>query len=304
MKGRPRRSNFRQVPLAVKLGAEPAGARRPCQDLRQGRGKARSAHRRGTGLGWAGERGDQETVKAIETVYKGYRFRSRLEARWAVFFDALGVEYEYEKEGYELPSGRYLPDFWLPEQNAWFEIKPTAPSDIEQQRCFELADQSGYSAVIIIGQPHAEYDALNECNWPKFSLRTYHGWRIPDAKFFEYDNWWLGLAFFEKAGLYELLKRHGYQLSPPPAKTREQILAYVEADQAYYKARYGRDHPNYRFGLCGKEVMFDIVHRRFALGPVSFVDSTITKALASARAARFEFGETPTFSGSTEALSE
>ena len=32
--------------------------------------------------------------KAIETKYKGFRFRSRLEARWAVFFDALGIEWE------------------------------------------------------------------------------------------------------------------------------------------------------------------------------------------------------------------
>ena len=30
-------------------------------------------------------------IKAIETEYNGYKFRSRLEARWAVFFDALGV---------------------------------------------------------------------------------------------------------------------------------------------------------------------------------------------------------------------
>ena len=51
-------------------------------------------------------------IKPIETKYNGYRFRSRLEARWAVFFDALGIEYEYEPEGFELPSGkRYLPDF-------------------------------------------------------------------------------------------------------------------------------------------------------------------------------------------------
>lgn len=51
-------------------------------------------------------------IKPIETIYNGYRFRSRLEARWAVFFDALGIEYEYEPEGFELPSGRrYLPDF-------------------------------------------------------------------------------------------------------------------------------------------------------------------------------------------------
>ena len=51
-------------------------------------------------------------IKPIETIYNGYRFRSRLEARWAVFFDALGVEYEYEPEGFNLPNGgRYLPDF-------------------------------------------------------------------------------------------------------------------------------------------------------------------------------------------------
>lgn len=51
-------------------------------------------------------------IKPIETYYNGYKFRSRLEARVAVFFDALGVEYEYEPEGFLLESGkRYLPDF-------------------------------------------------------------------------------------------------------------------------------------------------------------------------------------------------
>jgi hypothetical protein len=54
----------------------------------------------------------QTAIKPIETVYDGYRFRSRLEARWAVFFDSLGVKYEYEPEGFELPGlGGYLPDF-------------------------------------------------------------------------------------------------------------------------------------------------------------------------------------------------
>lgn len=51
-------------------------------------------------------------IKPIETIYNGYRFRSRLEARWAVFLDSLGVKYEYEPEGFELPGvGGYLPDF-------------------------------------------------------------------------------------------------------------------------------------------------------------------------------------------------
>jgi hypothetical protein len=59
---------------------------------------------------------------AIETLYKGYRFRSRLEARWAVFFDALGVDWQYEPQGYEVGGQRYLPDFWL-HMLGWVEVK-------------------------------------------------------------------------------------------------------------------------------------------------------------------------------------
>lgn len=79
-------------------------------------------------------------MKAIETTYKGYRFRSRLEARWAVVLDELGMEWEYEKEGYELrtwsdaytPDGRkfyYLPDFYLPERKIFAEVKGNPTSN-------------------------------------------------------------------------------------------------------------------------------------------------------------------------------
>lgn len=55
-----------------------------------------------------------KSIKALETEYNGYKFRSRLEARWAVFFDRLGVEWEYEPEGFDLGDGmHYLPDFRL-----------------------------------------------------------------------------------------------------------------------------------------------------------------------------------------------
>lgn len=66
------------------------------------------------------------TVKAIETQWKGYRFRSRLEARWAVFFDAVGVDWTYEPEGFEGDNGRrYLPDFCLKWEGYtyWAEVK-------------------------------------------------------------------------------------------------------------------------------------------------------------------------------------
>ena len=64
-------------------------------------------------------------VRPIETRYKGYRFRSRLEARWAVVFDAAGIDWHYEHEGYDLGElGWYLPDFWLPGLNTHVEVKP------------------------------------------------------------------------------------------------------------------------------------------------------------------------------------
>lgn len=65
-----------------------------------------------------------QQIKAIETEYKGHLMRSRLEARWAVFFDALGINWLYEPQGFELPSGeRYLPDFQLPDHDMWVEVK-------------------------------------------------------------------------------------------------------------------------------------------------------------------------------------
>ena len=66
-------------------------------------------------------------MKVIQTFYKGFHFRSRLEARYAVMFDAAGLAWEYEPEGFELPSGRYLPDFYIPKWDAFIEIKGKTP---------------------------------------------------------------------------------------------------------------------------------------------------------------------------------
>lgn len=66
-----------------------------------------------------------QTIQAIETKYKGYRFRSRLEARYAVALDELGMPWSYEQQGFDLgDDGKYLPDFWLPTIDAFMEVKP------------------------------------------------------------------------------------------------------------------------------------------------------------------------------------
>jgi hypothetical protein len=68
------------------------------------------------------------TIQAIETSYAGCRFRSRLEARWAHFFDTLGVRWEYEPQGYHVGEQRrpYLPDFCLSDLGTWVEVKGSA----------------------------------------------------------------------------------------------------------------------------------------------------------------------------------
>lgn len=97
-------------------------------------------------------------IKAIETRYKGYRFRSRLEARWAVFFDALGIKWEYEKEGYDLGNrGYYLPDFWLPQVDMWAEVKGQKFTSDEHWKCIELAGLTRYPVLMLDGTPEVRF---------------------------------------------------------------------------------------------------------------------------------------------------
>lgn len=83
---------------------------------------------------------DSNPSGAIETEYHLCTFRSRLEARWGVFFDVLGIDWEYEPEGVTLSTGeRYLPDFWLPtfDGGLYVEVKPTG-GDFSKARRFVL----------------------------------------------------------------------------------------------------------------------------------------------------------------------
>lgn len=145
----------------------------------------------------------------IETWYRGIKYRSRLEARWAVFFDKIRAPWEYEKEGYDLgvqantmrphreqgdddfmeavvkvgaeispplPQSNvvrtwYLPDFWMPQQNCFIEIKGAYPTLEEQCKAALLAQLSGKRTFIFgplptiatygqIGSAEGEWDSL------------------------------------------------------------------------------------------------------------------------------------------------
>lgn len=68
------------------------------------------------------------TITNIPTTYRGRTYRSRLEARWAAFFDRLGWAYEYEP----FDLGSWSPDFAITAPfDALVEVKPATDLDVE-----------------------------------------------------------------------------------------------------------------------------------------------------------------------------
>jgi len=84
-----------------------------------------------------------------EISYDGFRFRSKIEAQWYVFFKTLGVDVHYEPETIALErfDGKitnYLVDYYLPDLDAYVEIKlSTCPTHEESMKCYLLAQQTG-----------------------------------------------------------------------------------------------------------------------------------------------------------------
>ena len=167
-------------------------------------------------------------IKAIDTYYKGYKFRSRLEARWAVYFDSIGLEWEYEKEGYEFDDGtKYLPDFWLPEVKMWAEVKPIKLNEKEEKKIFNLVNHTGYPVLELIGVPE---------------IKTYNCWKIYKGTAWNCDEVLLSIAynkFFKN-------ERRFYSMPGEPEETWE--FNFPDISRAVNKARSAR----FEFGENGE----------------------------------------------------
>lgn len=202
------------------------------------------------------------TIKPIETFYRGYRFRSRLEARWAVFFDALSINWDYEPQGYQLPEmGAYLPDFFLhfepedydrrrfPNAGKWIEIKPLEPSGDELLKLGMLSHETRHRALLLVGVPGAG-------KW-----MSVNGWRLGD--------------------------KH----SMPTSDQRPLVTGdgwYVLRPEGF--GSFGLEQPATDPDLSAID-QFAIAFRRFVPGGCGPKD--VTTAIDAARSARFEHGETP-----------
>lgn len=99
-------------------------------------------------------------ISPVTTRYKGYRFRSRTEARWAIVFDTINLKWIYENEGYNIPDmGWYLPDFFMPKQPALIvdsltiEIKGIDPTQNERLKASKLSTILSAPVIILFGVP-------------------------------------------------------------------------------------------------------------------------------------------------------
>lgn len=91
----------------------------------------------------------QENFKRKRAIYKNICFRSKLEARWAVTFDCLGIEWVYEpgilKSSFWEDSIYYRPDFYFPKFGMYAEVKPN------DEKLFEIQDK--LSIMVDYGGP-------------------------------------------------------------------------------------------------------------------------------------------------------
>jgi hypothetical protein len=88
--------------------------------------------------------------RAIPTVYGGIQFRSKLEAKFARLLSVFCVPYLYEPVRVVRAGGTYTPDFFLPAQQLYVELKPKRPHVEEEWRCEEMS-RKGFRVVLMYG---------------------------------------------------------------------------------------------------------------------------------------------------------
>lgn len=171
------------------------------------------------------------TLTPIQTLYKGFLFRSRTEARHAVCMDALQVAYQYEIEGFDLDGLRYLPDFWLPDLGCYLEIKGEEPKPDEEKKARLLSLHSGHRVIIAVGSP-----------WHDTKMSGYHLGIKTDCIRFPWA--WYVCSQCNRAGLIDTMMFKAYReisiLAPCLCESARPILRHTLLGEAFEEARQAR----------------------------------------------------------------
>ena len=199
-----------------------------------------------------------EKAARMDSLGEGYLFRSRLEARWAVFFDAMGIEWEYEPEGIVLSDGtNYLPDFYLPHFHCYFEVKRRSIKGTpEEERVISKISNGEYTdswaGMICFGDPMDD-DLYIFCQ--------------------EMDD--------GGGGSYENPVTIGFH----PETHEPYLFAYNDRRDRTFFTHFGEDMEDSYIPM--------VTHEYGAYQYRDFVNKRVYRARELARQARFEYGETP-----------
>jgi hypothetical protein len=145
-------------------------------------------------------------IKAIETNVCGVYYRSRLEARWRIWFDSMGIPVNYEQVGFDVCGTRYLPDFEVPEWGWHIEIKPDHITRMEAARIGRLFDTWGAhtegALAVIRGVPAYGQYTMRLSDDPTGSSFVFAVCRRCDGMGYVSEDGW-GLAGSHSCGDHE-----------------------------------------------------------------------------------------------------
>lgn len=112
-------------------------------------------------------------VAAVPMRYRGVQFRSTLEADWAATFDFLRWHWEYEPGAVRVGGVPYLPDFRLPGQNAWCEVKGPHDAGLDKAHDLGRAIATDTRAeIFVVARPAGPGDAADwHCVTNSYDIR-------------------------------------------------------------------------------------------------------------------------------------
>lgn len=109
------------------------------------------------------------SIEAKPTEYKGTLYRSRLEARWAVYLDhhPKTTSVKYEPTTFRYSGGNYTPDFYFflkGFQGYYLEVKPSIPSQEYLASLVVLLMKHPISLLLAVGSFYKEEPVIYEIN--------------------------------------------------------------------------------------------------------------------------------------------
>ena len=140
--------------------------------------------------------------KGIPVVFNSIPYDSKLEGTWACFFTSLGLKFEKSIDTFRniFESQTYLPDFdiYLDEGPITYEVKPFAPSGIEEERVRSASVQAERPFYLCYGDVAQPYSTnVNEFPNPKaYRIRKYYKGTVEE-----------GYVWMERNGVITLSKR-------------------------------------------------------------------------------------------------